>query len=119
MVLGAVALVAWPPALVTRGGYSELFYPPTLSVLAIAIGSCLLALSAVRLHSAPLVLGWIGVYGRASLVIYVVHTVLIAYVFVRLGPQPLIRFLGLYVLHLAVLLGLARLRDRISGRLPV
>jgi uncharacterized membrane protein len=107
---GVVALAMEPPVLVTRGGYSELFYPPSIGVLSVAVGSCLVVLSLVPRLSTLLPLGWIETYGRASLVVYVAHTVLIAFVFERFGPQPLLRFLGLYVCHLAVLWGVARSR---------
>ena len=110
VLAGAVALAVRPPVLVTRAGYSELFYPPTISLLTVALGFTLLVLSLVPRLSAFVPLKGIETYGRASLLIYVSHTVLIAFVFERFGHQPLHRFLALYACHVVVLWGVARLR---------
>jgi uncharacterized membrane protein len=105
--VGVVTLVVKPPTLVTRAGYSELFYPPTIRVLCIAIG-VLLALMAAIPHVrkfAPL--EWLEVYGRASLLMYIAHTVLIAFVFKGFGPRRIPGFVALYAVHLAVLWAVA------------
>jgi uncharacterized membrane protein len=107
---GVVALAVQPPVFLTRAGYSELFYPPTIGLLSAALGVSLVVLSLLPRLSKFLPLGWIATYGRASLVIYVAHTIFIAFVLERFGHQPLRRFLALYACHIAVLWGIARLR---------
>jgi uncharacterized membrane protein len=116
IVSGGLALAGRPPVLITRGGYSELFYPPTIGVLSVSIGSCLLVLSLIRRLSSHLPLGWVETYGRASLLIYVAHTALIAFVFEHFGPQPLAPFLALYVCHVSALWCIARLRVEFRNR---
>jgi uncharacterized membrane protein len=115
---GVVALAIRPPAFITRGGYSELFYPPTIGLLSATIGFSLVLLSLVPRLSTLVPLGWIATYGRASLVIYVAHTIFIAFVFERLGRQPLHLFLALYACHVAVLWGIARFRGAFTPALP-
>jgi len=108
-VFGLLAYVIRPPELVTRAGYSELFYPPTLRYLCVAIGTLILLLAVMPRILRFLPLAWLETYGRASLLLYVVHTLLIAFVFKALfGPQPFFRFLALYLCHVALLWGIAR-----------
>jgi uncharacterized membrane protein len=67
-----------PPTLVTRAGYSELFYPPSPQYLASALGAVLLVLALFEHLSRRFELTWLIVLGRASLVLYVAHVALIA-----------------------------------------
>jgi uncharacterized membrane protein len=109
ITLGLLAFIARPPELVTRAGYSELFYPPTIRYLCVAIGALLLLLASVPHLRKHVPLGWLEIYGRASLLMYVAHTVLIAFVFkALLGPQPLVRFIALYTCTLGLLWVIAR-----------
>lgn len=118
-LVGLVTLIVKPPVLVTRAGYSELFYPPTLGVLCLAIGALFGLLAAIP-HARKLVqLEWLEVYGRASLLMYVVHTVLIAYVFKNLGPRRVPGFLALYAVHLTVLWAVAWSRAAASRGAPM
>jgi uncharacterized membrane protein len=105
LVPGGTALVAaggigWllkPPTLVTRAGYSELFYPPSLQYLAIALGAVLLVLALLEQLSRRFELKWLVVLGRASLVLYVAHVALIALLLDEwFEGQTLPAFLGLY-----------------------
>lgn len=76
--LGALAWWLWPPAIVTRQGYSELFYPASLQYLAMAVGAVLLALGAFARLPPRFSLTWLVVLGRSSLLLYVAHVALIA-----------------------------------------
>ena len=89
--------------LITREGYSELFYPPTLYYLFSFLGAILLMIPLMfRLQHSPL-LGWLTVYGRSSLLVYISHTIFIAFIFNSLGTYPFWTFMGLYLLHALVL----------------
>jgi uncharacterized membrane protein len=77
---GLLAFWLRPPQLVTRKGYSELFYPPTLQYLAVAIGATLLALAWLRALERRFSLSWLATLGRSSLLLYVAHVALIALV---------------------------------------
>jgi uncharacterized membrane protein len=94
MALGAAGWFLAPPKLVTRAGYSELFYPPSAQYLAIALGATLLALTGLERLSRRYALSWLAMLGRASLLLYVVHVALIALVLDELfRDQPLPTFL--------------------------
>lgn len=91
VALGAAGWFLAPPKLVTRAGYSELFYPPSAQYLAIALGATLLALTGLERLSRRYALSWLTLLGRASLLLYVVHVALIALVldeFFRRQPVP-------------------------------
>ncbi len=92
-----------------RGGYSELFYPPSLAMVGVALG-CLLALfSLVSAWQGTRALRWLEIPGRASLLLYVVHSAVIAFVLKRVfRDRPPLEFLLGYLLHLGLLWLLAR-----------
>ena len=100
--LGSIALgaVAWwlaPPAIVTRAGYSELFYPPSPQYLAVALGAVLLMLALFDKLERRFSLAWLAVLGRSSLLLYVMHTAVIAFVLDEwFEGQTLPAFLALY-----------------------
>lgn len=95
--LGALAWWLAPPALVTRGGYSELFYPPSPQYLAIALGAVLLLLALFDKLQPRFSLGWLVVFGRSSLLLYVAHVALIAFVLDEwFQRQALPAFVALY-----------------------
>jgi uncharacterized membrane protein len=96
-VAGSVAWLLKPPELVTRAGYSELFYPPSPQYLALALGAVLLVLALCKRLERRLPLAGLTVLGRASLVLYVWHVALIALVLDEwFEGQPLPAFLLLY-----------------------
>jgi uncharacterized membrane protein len=77
--VGAVGWWLWPPLLVTRMGYSELFYPPSPQYLAVALGAVLLGLWGFDQLQRRWSLAWLVVLGRSSLLLYVSHVALIAF----------------------------------------
>ncbi len=106
--LGALGWWLAPPPLVTREGYSELFYPPSPQYLALAFGSVLLVLALFDMLEKRFSLGWLVVLGRSSLMLYVIHVALIAFVLDEwFQGQTLPAFLLLYALMAVSLWALA------------
>jgi peptidoglycan/LPS O-acetylase OafA/YrhL len=114
---GAGWLLA-PPSSVTRAGYSELFYPASPQYLAVALGAVLLMLMAFAVLERHCQLTWLAVLGRASLVLYVAHVALIAFVLDEwFEGQTLPTFLVLYGALALSSWGVAWLCQRYGGGL--
>jgi uncharacterized membrane protein len=113
LLLGSLGWWLWPPPIVTRAGYSELFYPPSPQYLAMAVGCVLLLLSLLgRLTGRKPVL-WLVVLGRSSLLLYVTHVALIAFVLDEwFHGQTLPGFLALYAAMAISLWSLAWAAER-------
>lgn len=124
--LGAVGWWLSPPAIVTRMGYSELFYPPSPQYLGIALGTVLLMLALFDALERRFSLAWLVILGRASLMMYVVHVALIAFVLDEwFEGQTLPAYLALYAVMAASLWTLAwatqrfrRSRKQLRERIP-
>lgn len=118
LVCLAAGIARWwhaRPILPTRQGYAELFYPPSFAFVLTALGAalCLLGLMFRVRHVA--VCRVFAVYGRASLLIYVLHLASIALVlerFVRARGWSV--FLLSYTAHAVILWWIARLVTRHS-----
>ena len=96
-VLGGLGWWLWPPTTITRMGYSELFYPPSTQYLALAVGAVLLALLTFEQLEKRMSLGWLAVLGRSSLLLYVAHVAVIAFLLdERFADQSLGVYLVLY-----------------------
>jgi uncharacterized membrane protein len=107
-VIGAIGWYLSPPAIVTRMGYSELFYPPSLQYLGLALGTVLLTLALLDALARRYSLSWLVVLGRSSLIMYVTHVALIAFVLDEwFEGQTLPVYLGLYAVMLLALSGVA------------
>jgi uncharacterized membrane protein len=96
--------------LITREGYSELFYPPTLFYLFTFLGFILMLIPLMYKLQKNAVLNLLTVFGRSSLLVYILHTVFIATIFSNeesifgnIGQRPFLIFLGLYLIHALVL----------------
>lgn len=89
--------------LLSRGGYSELFYPPTLYYFCVYLGLIFLSLPLFRKLQDMRMLQFLSVFGRSSLLVYILHTVFIAFVFNQMDTYTALPFLGLYALHSVVL----------------
>jgi uncharacterized membrane protein len=113
MAFGAAAWWVAPPALVTRDGYSELFYPPSPQYLAVAFGAVLLMLALFDKLERRFSLSWLVVLGRSSLLLYVAHVALIAFVLDEwFQGQTLPAFLALYAIMALTLWAVAWLTQR-------
>ena len=89
--------------LITRIGYSELFYPPTLFYLFTFLGFIILLIPLVYKIKKNPVLNLLTVYGRSSMLVYIMHTVFIAFIFNRMPTYTFWPFVGLYLIHAIVL----------------
>ncbi|MBI3136632.1 MAG: DUF1624 domain-containing protein [Bacteroidetes bacterium] len=96
--------------LITRDGYSELFYPPTLFYLFTFLGFILILIPLTAKFQKNRVLNLLTVYGRSSLLVYILHTLFIALIFANensvfgnIGQHSFGIFMGLYLLHALVL----------------
>jgi uncharacterized membrane protein len=115
----AIGLPFWwltHPEFPTRHGYAELFYPPALAFFLSAIGVDLLLVALILRIRHGSLSRILAVYGRASLVIYVVHLAVIAFVINRfIEVRGWIAFLLSYGAHVLLLWGLARVISRRPG----
>jgi len=115
-LLGAIGWYLSPPPVVSRMGYSELFYPPSAQYLALALGSVSLTLALFDELARRFSLSWLVVLGRSSLMMYVSHVALIAFVFDEwFAGQTLPAYLALYGAMAVGLWGLAWVAQRRRG----
>ena len=114
VLIGSIIWYLQSPILLTRAGYSELFYPPTLGYLFSFLGAILLLLSVSSRFEELKALWFLKVLGKSSLLNYVMHTIIIVFVFNQFDSFSTIPFLGLYLLHTLVLIGLCTLTQKIT-----
>src|SRR4029453_402484 len=106
-VLGIALWLSYPGALLTRDGYSELFYPPVPGYLLTALGLVFFLFRFADSLRGRGVVWPLEILGRSSLLIYILHLALIQYALIPfLAPQNLATFLLIY-LGLALFLLLA------------
>jgi uncharacterized membrane protein len=119
---GIALYLLYPVTLITRNGYSELFYPPTYAYISFAAGVLLLVFYVVDLKPSLKIYKPLSLLGECSLLMYVWHSLLIAYVI-----QPYIGVHGMkgYALIYGGLLAamllvawLARMVKRRVGDIP-
>jgi uncharacterized membrane protein len=119
--LGLVACggVVWwlhPGDQLTRGGYSELFYPPTPGFIITAIGAALLLLATVDFNPALSLYRPLRLLGESALSMYLLHIVIIKYL---VGPdwqeEPLEMFAALYASLLIALVLIAYAERRFKA----
>ncbi|MFO0590874.1 MAG: heparan-alpha-glucosaminide N-acetyltransferase domain-containing protein [Polyangiaceae bacterium] len=81
-VVGGVTLwrFSFASLLHERGAYDEIFYPPTLSYLVLAVGVLGLLAAAVEGIAAHPAFFPVSVLGRASMFIYILHTAIVQFV---------------------------------------
>lgn len=105
-VLAVGALVWWlyPGDLLTRGGYSELFYPPTPGFILTAVGVAVVLLAMIDWNPRLVLFRPLRLLGEFSLPLYLLHIVLIKYLIAPAwSEETLDHFVLLYA---GVLLGL-------------
>ncbi|MFN6038270.1 MAG: heparan-alpha-glucosaminide N-acetyltransferase domain-containing protein [Bacteroidota bacterium] len=97
------------PKLITRSGYSELFYPPTLPYLITYLGLILFILGSHKFLLPKFMKQILAVFGQSSLLMYILHSFLIAYFFsVNFEPCSFIKFIQLYLVHAFILWWIAK-----------
>lgn len=89
--------------LLSREGYSELFYPPTLYYLLTFLGFILISVPVMKRFQGLGILQPLQVFGRSSLLVYILHTAFIVFIFNQLNTYSLTQFVLLYLAHASVL----------------
>ena len=102
-----------------RGGYPDLFYPPTLAFFLLAAGVVMLLFYFVdRTKSNRLYLPF-NLYGRCSMLMYIAHTLVIGFYFRGRGDDlPLTSLTGFFRLYLLVMTGLLVLAVVVNALKP-
>jgi len=79
---GCGALIWWlyPGDLLTRAGYSELFYPPTPGFIVTAIGLTLVLLATIDRNPRLVLYRPLRLLGESALAMYLLHIVVIKYI---------------------------------------
>lgn len=105
---GIILWMIFPATLITRGGYSELFYPPTITYSLCAAGAVLLLFFIADRTSSWSFYAPFQLLGESSLLMYVLHLAVIAYIIDPfIGAQPVAVFTIIYVVLSAALTGVA------------
>ncbi|MBC7863509.1 MAG: DUF1624 domain-containing protein, partial [Bacteroidia bacterium] len=122
VIIGIADWVLDKPLLITRENYSELFYPPTWEYFSVYIGSILILLPVLYKLRNVMLLHFFAVYGRSSLLMYILHTVFIVFFFnVNFETKPFIIFAQLFFMNAFFLWWIALfvqiLKDQVK-RLP-
>lgn len=114
---GLAASFTFPETLRERGGYAELFYPPTYGALAGLIGLSLAIWLLLTRLGASAFTRLLEAFGRRSLVVYIVHIAVIGRVLHPLvdDPSHTVTAVGLLCLFVAALASVTFL-DRLSPR---
>lgn len=114
-VAGLIAWIIINPKLMEREGYSELFYPPTLMFFMAFLGGIILLLGTIYSVRENKILKVLCVFGRSSLLMYILHTTFDVFVFQKFfGKHTLLPFAGLYFCHLIVLWTIAFLVQKFT-----
>jgi fucose 4-O-acetylase-like acetyltransferase len=102
LIPGILLWISSPGPLLTRSGYAELFYPPTLGFMIFITGLILcLFIIADRVPVSRGLFDPIRALGECSLGIYLMHIIIIDVIIDPLDLQvPLISFLGGYLLFI-------------------
>jgi uncharacterized membrane protein len=108
LAVGAALFWRFPGELYVRRGYSELFYPPTIGYLLVAVGVIVLAFAVADRRPDFAVYAPLRALGQCALFMYVVHLAVIDFILSPLFPEsPLPRFLVVYLVTAAALIGVA------------
>lgn len=117
MTTGIVIWLLAPTDLITRNGYSELFYPPTLEYIGFASGLLLLVLFVVDINPQVFIYKPFALLGECSLLMYIWHSFLIAYVIQPyIGICPMKEYMLTYAGLLAAMFAMALLVKFIKKR---
>jgi len=119
LLVGALFWYLWPGAMLTRYGFVELFYPPTMEFL-LAVTGLIFCLFAVvdYLVAAGYRCDLLKVLGECSLAIYILHILVIELLIEPLNLKvPLPIFLAVYALLLSGMILVAYRIRNIRGML--
>jgi len=121
MAFGSIIWWLYPGKLLTRAGYSELFYPPAFGYLISAIGLIIILFSIVDRKPSVIAYKPLQVLGESALFMYVLHLTLIEYVIVPTWQdEKLQTFLLIYIVLSSLLIlvayGLRALKTKWKNR---
>lgn len=109
-ILASGSILWWfhPSSLLTRAGYSELFYPPTIGYIVAAIGIIVILFSIVDRTPSFGVYKPLQLLGESALFMYILHLVLIEYVIAPIEPPQIFQFYLLtYIILSSFLISIA------------
>lgn len=121
MAFGSIIWWLYPGKLLTRAGYSELFYPPAFGYLMSAIGLIIILFSIVDRKPSVIAYKPLQVLGESALFMYVLHLILIEYVIVPIWQDETLQtFLLIYIVLSSLLIlvayGLRALKTKWKNR---
>ena len=105
LLMGIITWGIFQPTLFVRDGYSELFYPPTISYLLTFIGLVFILLFLFHKLQSTFISRFFSVFGQSSLLMYILHTLLVVILFKPyFNPSSFFpMFFLLYLFHLIIL----------------
>jgi uncharacterized membrane protein len=109
-VMGSGILAWWfyPGQLMTRAGYFELFYPPTIGYILVAIGLIVVLFSLVDRQPSLVLYKPLRVLGEAALFVYILHLALIRYIIELVYSElDFLTFLLVYIVTTSFIITLA------------
>lgn len=107
LLIGALWWLVQPVERFMRGGYPDLFYPPTLAFFLVAAGVTLLLFYLVDRTKASLAYAPFKLYGKCSLLMYILHTIVIGEYFLAQGQDGVGLALGVFLqTYLLLMMGL-------------
>jgi len=109
LALGSFIWARHPGKLLIRGGYSELFYPPTLGYVIFSIGLIFLLFFIVDYTANNVIYKPFITLGQFSLHIYIFHIALGNFLKHTIGPQSLLSFILIYILTITSIITASRL----------
>ncbi len=98
LILGGIIWYFFPGKFLTRAGYSEVFYPPTIGYIISAIGLILTLFSIVDYRPAFIIYRPLQALGESALFMYIFHLALGRYVIANIWQKGTLQtFLILYI----------------------
>jgi uncharacterized membrane protein len=121
LVLGNIIWYFFPGKLLTRAGYSEVFYPPTIGYIISAIGLILMLFSIVDYNPTFIMYKPLQALGESALFMYIFHLALGRYIIANIWPKGnlqtfLILYIGIIFFLILIAYGLRILKSNWKDR---
>ena len=121
LILGIIIWYFFPGKFLTRAGYSEVFYPPTIGYILSAIGVILTLFSIVDYRPAIIMYKPLQALGESALFMYIFHLALGRYIISNIWPKGnlqtfLILYIGIIVVMILIAYGLRILKSNWKDR---
>lgn len=104
LVSGSVIWYFYPGKLLTRAGYSEVFYPPTPGYIISAVGLIVLLFFIVDYKHSIIAYNPLQALGESALFMYILHLLLIEYIIVPIWSKENFQTFLLFYIALSFLL---------------